>query len=133
VKKVYDLCNDPRTKRFQDATLYSEEGGIVSEHGLFGSSEWWLAVENGDLPVHSVEGVISDVFMSGHNDYPEFEVDDGTNKSEWTREGDDSEYVIGRPVRVEYVIEKLKSQGSSAKYIKIGLDATRIVVAIWMG
>jgi hypothetical protein len=92
----------------QNTTLRSS-GGLMPDHGLFGSPEWWNAVENGHIPTHRVSGIISRVYMSGHNDYPEFEVtSDGTTTC-WTREGDDDAYVPGRAVTVEYVLQRFKT------------------------
>ena len=92
----------------QDATLHSSWAGLIPEHGLFGSPEWWSAVESGDIPTHRVSGIISRVYMSGHNDYPEFEVTSGSTTTSWTREGDDEAYIPGRAVTVEYVLQRFK-------------------------
>jgi hypothetical protein len=134
VRKIYDLREDTRAiETIQDATLNTEDYGVVSDHGLLGSDEWWAAIERGDLPVHTVEGVISDVYESGHNDFPQFEVDDGTRKTDWVREGDDSYYVIGAPVRIEYVVERHKPRWTTPKDVKLGLDKAEIVLSIWIG
>ena len=52
--------------------------------------------------------MISEVYMSGHNDFPEFEVDDGTIRTQWMRLGDDSAYIVGRSIRLQYVEMKFK-------------------------
>ncbi|GEM_PF-4029771 len=41
--------------------------------------------------------------MSGHNDFAEFEIDDGKTKTRWMRQGDDAAYTVGRPIRLRYV------------------------------
>jgi hypothetical protein len=134
VRKIYDLRDDTRTiETVQSSTLNTEDYGVVSNHGLFGSDEWWAAIERGDLPVHTVEGVISDVYESGHNDFPQFEVDDGTRKTDWVREGDDSYYVIGAPVRIEYVVERPKPRWTTPKHAKMGMDKLKTVLSIWIG
>jgi hypothetical protein len=134
VRKIYDLREDtPVIENIRNATLNTEDYGVASDHGLFGSEEWWAAIERGDLTVHTVEGVISDVYESGHNDFPQFEVDDGTRKTDWVREGDDSAYVIGAPVRIEYVVERHKPRWSTPRDVKLGLDKATIVLAIWVG
>jgi hypothetical protein len=109
--KLYDLRDDrEKTRLVQKATLVTKDYGLVPEHGLFGSSEWWRAVGEGVIPVVTVDGIISRVFMSGHNDWPEFEIDDGREKSRWTREGNDEMYKVGRRVRLKYVLQKPKKQ-----------------------
>ena len=52
---------------------------------LFGSSDWWANIESGELPTHTITGIISRVFLSGHNDYPEFEIDSDGERTCWTR------------------------------------------------
>ncbi|MDQ5826475.1 MAG: hypothetical protein M3441_19970 [Chloroflexota bacterium] len=136
MRKVYDLLEDSEAiEEIRSGTLEATDFVLSSEHGRFGSSEWWQALEQGDVPVYALEGIISAVFMSGDNDYPEFEIDDGQHKSHWSRVGDDSEYVIGRTVLIEYVVEKLKPFWESAEYAEyaeLGLDKAEIVLAIWM-
>ncbi len=48
--------------------------------------------------------------MSGHNDWPEFEIDDGAKKTRWTREGSNEMYRVGRRVRLKYVLQKPKKE-----------------------
>src|SRR5262245_57346615 len=43
-----------------------------------------------------------------HNDYPEFEVDDGQSRTSWTRQGPDEEYVVGRTIQIEYILQRFK-------------------------
>src|SRR5664280_1126737 len=105
--QVYDLRRDHRhIETVQHATQHTDRYGIVPDHGLFGSDEWWRAVSSGVLETHKVEGRISRVYMSGHNDFPEFEVDDGSSRTQWERRGDDDWYVVGRRVRVDYVLTR---------------------------
>jgi len=107
---IYDLREaDAYVASVQDATLHSDWAGLVPEHGLFGSPEWWQAIEDGCIPVRTVLGRISRVYMSGHNDYPEFEVDDGTERTQWTREGPHDAYVVGRRIQVDYVLQQFKT------------------------
>ena len=63
--------------------------------------------------------------MSGHNDYPEFEIDDGQEKTQWTREGKDEAYVIGRRVKLKYVLQK-------PKRVPHGVYPLRSVLEIWL-
>lgn len=55
----------------QKATTTSEEFGIEPTHGLFGSSEWWHHVSDGTLPVQTLRGAITRVYMGSMNDWPE--------------------------------------------------------------
>ena len=73
---------------------------------LYGSEAWWKAIEDGRIPKHEVQGTISRVYMTGHGDWPEFELDTGAVKTRWTRIGDQALYREGREAKVEYVIQK---------------------------
>ena len=65
-------------------------------------------MEEGIIPALTVDGVISQVFMSGHNDWPEFEIDAAGTKTRWTREGKDEMYKVGKRVTLKYVLQKPK-------------------------
>lgn len=107
--KVYDLAEDQETIHLiQKATLTTEDFGLVPEIALFGSDEWWWAIQDGRIPHHELEGVITRVFMSGHGDWPEFEIEASGEKSRWTRLGPDALYRVGNGVRLEYVFQKAR-------------------------
>ena len=117
-KVIYDLRTDHKHIRdVQDATLHNSWSGLVPEHGLFGSEEWWASINEGRIRVHVIRGRITRVYMSGHNDFPEFEVDDGKAKTKWARVGTDSEYVVGRPVEIEYVLQRFKNEDKKLRKI----------------
>ncbi len=108
--KVYDLREDTETIQLvQRATLNTKEFGLEPDVALYGSDEWWRAVSDGRIGTHSVSGIVSRVYMSGHGDWPEFEVDSGSEKTRWTRVGDQSLYELGREVKVEYVLQKRRT------------------------
>jgi hypothetical protein len=112
--KVYDLSDDEETIRLgQQAALNTEVFGLVPEVALFGSEEWWQAIEDGRIPRYEIHGVISRVFMSGHGDWPEFELEAGGEKSRWTRLAPDAPYRVGHEVRIEYVLQRSKKYWGS--------------------
>jgi hypothetical protein len=106
---VYRLKEDrAHVATVQKATLSTTDYGIEQTHGLFGSDEWWEHIVDGSLPMHTIRGTITRVFMSGHNDWPEFEMRDSSGQlSRWTRETnrpeDDVLYVPGCAVEVDIV------------------------------
>lgn len=107
--KVYDLAEDrEKVDLVQRATLNTEEFGLVPEVALFGSEEWWRAIEDGRIPKHEAKGTIDRVFMSGHGDWPEFEMESEGERVSWTRLGEQGMYQVGREVRVEYVMQKAR-------------------------
>jgi hypothetical protein len=124
--KVYDLKEDNRRiGLIQKATLETKDYGLIPEPALFGSDAWWRAIENKVIPEHTIEGTISRVYMSGHNDYPEFEIDDGRERTQWTREGKDEAYIVGRGIRLVYVFQKPKRTFG-------GKPLHQVVLEIWV-
>ena len=112
--EVYTLADDhARIRKVQRATLNTQDYGLVPEHGLFGSEEWWDAIRSGEISTIRVEGIVSRVYMGSMNDWPEFEIDAGGRKTRWTRHvhrrEDDAAYVVGRKVRLEYIVQKAKT------------------------
>ena len=126
--KIHDLKEEANwIQLVQKATLETEDSGLVPEHGLFGSPDWWRAIEEGVIPVHIVEGIISRVYMTGMNDWPEFEIDNGGEKSSWTRQGDDEMYQVGKRAKVKFVYQRPKLRGArEADY------QHEIVLEIWV-
>ncbi len=127
---VYDLGGDCQgIESTQEASLQGDYG-LDTKPALFGSNEWWQLLGTEKLPLHTIEGVISEVYMSGHNDFPEFEVDDGTARTQWMRLGDDSVYIVGRPVRLQFVEMKFKKVAGKRPVTD---DVCECVIRIDMG
>jgi hypothetical protein len=104
---AYDLAADKEAIALvQRATLTTKDFGVIPEVALFGSDEWWEAIADGRIPKHEARGVISRVYMSGHGDWPEFELSSDGTKTAWTRLGNQALYTKGREARVEYVMQK---------------------------
>lgn len=134
--KIYDLRNDERTIRaIQGATLNTKKYGLRPDHGLFGSQEWWLAIKSGAVPKQMVDGTISRVYMSGHNDFPQFDMttDDGRTTS-WIREGDDKHYIVGKRAKIIYVLQKFRqpSEYLNRKGRKTYVTDSEQVLEIWI-
>jgi hypothetical protein len=107
---VYDLREETDlVRQIQEATLNTEEFGLKPEHGLFGSEQWWQAVSSGLIPSICVSGKINRIFMSGMGDWPEVEINADGEVSRWTRYGDDNLYEVGRPIEVNYVCQKWRT------------------------
>lgn len=107
--KVYDLAEDQETVDLvQRATLNTNDFGLIPEVALFGSDDWWRAIDDGRIPLCEVSGTIVRVFASGHGDWPEFELESRGDRSRWTRLGEQSLYQEGRQVRVQYVMQKAR-------------------------
>jgi hypothetical protein len=116
----------------QKATTASEEFGIEPTHGLFGSTEWCQHVRDGTLPVQTLRGTITRIYMGSMNDWPEFTMRTETGEeSSWSRYANDpafaSLYTVGRPIELDYVVQQHRphSFDSGAKHkipIEIRVD-----------
>jgi hypothetical protein len=112
LKQIYNLKDDSkRIRMVQEVSLdkNSYAGYKTENELLFGTEEWFNEVENGIIPKQIIKGFISRVYMSGHNDYPEFEIEnDEGKKTTWQREGTDDAYKVGKRVELIYVEQKYK-------------------------
>ena len=93
-KSIYNLKGDnSRIKMVQEASLDNKSfAGYKQENGLlFGTKEWFDAIETGKILKNVVRGVITRVYMSGQNDFPEFEVENIEGKTIWTRLGNETD------------------------------------------
>lgn len=127
---VYSLAkNAEHIRKVQQATLNTKDYGLVPEHGLFGSDEWWEAIRTGQLPRTRIEGVISRVCMGSMNDWPSFEIEGNARKTIWTRQvnqgEDDRLFIVGKRVCLEYVIQHAKKD-----LCNFGTTAQEIVLRI---
>ena len=86
-----------------------ELGSKATDGFTPGTNEWFKAIDNGTIPTLKIEGVITRTFMSGHNDFAEFEIESNGIMSTWNREGDTTKYIEGRKVVLKYAEQKLKN------------------------
>lgn len=108
---VYDLRKDQdKIRLIQTASLDTKsQSGFKTESDLiFGSKDWFNSIDKGKTKKVIVKGLISKVYMSGHNDFPEFEIEDKHGKSSWERLGQDYYYKIGKRIEITYVEQKYK-------------------------
>jgi len=116
----------------QKATRTTDKFGIEPTHGMFGSPEWWQHIRRGTLPVHHLKGTISSVHMGSMNDWPEFTLctEDG-RQSTWSRYANDPDfdslYTVGRPIEIDYVIQRLRAYIAGLK------PQSEVVIAVRVG
>jgi len=107
MKNIYSLAKDvKKIAAIQEATLNTDKYGVSTNHGLFGSNEWWNSISSGSLETRTVEGEISRVYMTGHNDFPQFDIDSDGVVTSWIREGKEKLYLKGSQIKLEYVLTK---------------------------
>jgi hypothetical protein len=133
--RVYDVRQDDRTIKATQRTTLETDGGLALLNGLLCySDEWFRAVETGEVQSTVLDGVISRVFMSGHNDFPEFELEANGERTRWARvvskpyvRNGDHLYQVGCNLRLMYVEHPWKP-GQAASRI-LGTHA-RLVISI---
>jgi len=80
--------------------------GLSSKNGVIGSEEWWKNINEGKIVVRLIEGRITRVFISGHNDFPEFEMNsDGKisiRECLATKLDYDRHYEVGKTIVIRY-------------------------------
>ena len=124
---VYELSKDDvSVMKIQRATLETADYGFLPEIALFGSPDWWKAVEDGRIPTNTITGIISKVNENIRGAWPVCEVNCDGEKTEWTREGDDAAYQVGRRICIEYVYQRLKP----SKFLKSLGDRLKVVLLI---
>jgi hypothetical protein len=125
-QEIYNLKNDAIQIRLIQEVSLSENNriGLKMENGLlYGSNEWFHAVNNGTIPKCIVHGYISKIYMGGHNDFPEFEVTDLNGvKTVWEKKGNDAFYIEGRGIEIIYISQKFKTGNVTNCIIKISID-----------
>ena len=104
--EVYNLQEDK--KRLEIIRSYTGYLDIKTEslknHILLpGTKEWFRAFEENKISYKVLRGKIKEVYMSGHNDFPEVSVESETETTIWMRLGKDKEYIKNRNIEIYYV------------------------------
>jgi hypothetical protein len=111
--ELYNLKLDTQhIKDVQDASLHKKNFGLKIEKGLlFGTQEWFDALDTGKIKIIKLRGTITNIEMVGdHNETREFELtneEDG-KKSKWKARGKAKYYSVGKRVELDYVTQRLK-------------------------
>ena len=117
-------------RRVQEATKTTKEWGIEPTHGLFGSPEWWDHIREGTLPVHHLKGIITRVYNTiGWAEFA-MRTEDGKDYT-WSRYANDPDfdslYTVGRPIEIDYVIQRLRAYTAGLK------PQSEVVIAVRVG
>ena len=108
--------------------------GLKITHGLIGSNEWWTSINNGDLLVNTLRGVVRGLWLGEYNSGgpSEFraESEDGVQFQQFCEVEPDqakSLYTLGRIVEVD-VVEQFLKEGNF-----MGKETTQITLEIRLG
>lgn len=107
----------------------SQFGLKISEFGIIGSNQWWVAIESGKIPITSLLGKISNVYRTGHNDFPQFDLDVNGKATSWEQYGNPQYYQVGNMLKIVYVTQELKKPikgiGNNSRVV-ISVEAQRV-------
>jgi hypothetical protein len=104
--------HDPALVRLE-VTEVAVVAGLIPEHGVFGSPEWWQAIETRRLPVYTIEGVIGHAGLlessgMGGEMYLEFGIANVTPKTSWNMARDQANiylFDVGQRVKLKEVVQ----------------------------
>jgi hypothetical protein len=125
-KRVYELAkelaaNPARIAKTQALTRNAEKPllGLLGDHGLFGSKEWWQSIDEGRIEVRVYRGIIERLYVAGQDadedqskDF-EYVCEDGKVRCAGCVANDDSDLTLfreGTSVALAYALDKLKKQ-----------------------
>ena len=122
MKTLYRLRNDGHRciAMYREAAV-RPKSFIGPGHGVPGTSKWWSAVQSGQVPVHTVRGVIARLYK-GMDSWTKLELDSDDGKvSHWsclaTPRGSFKSYQVGRCVEIDYVLQRRR--GSLGEEIEV--------------
>ena len=107
--------------------------GLSGKHGLFASSQWWLNITNGNIPVQYKTGIITKAYIAGenngqYNDTIDILLDNGNTESVGIFVNNDADanlFKIGCRATIVYILDELKTQpapNGEINYLKITFD-----------
>lgn len=102
---VFDAILDKTRTPLIQTKIKAGKSGFRTKWGLYGTEEWLINLRNDGLVI-KLNGKISQLRMTGHNDFPEFEMETETGKYQFERLGNEAVYGIGKTIMIEAVYEK---------------------------
>jgi hypothetical protein len=117
---VYDLRDNRRyVESVQHATVNRPGYGLDPHPALFGTKEWWEAVDDGRIPSRVELGVVADVWWGSMGDWPEWRFRSAEGQeTTWTREGDHTRYVTGLRARIRVATVRWKPDSPVLRQIR---------------
>ena len=124
---IYELHSDEkRVHQVQEETAPAD--GRSTAPYLFGTNEWWAAIDAGSIERRTVEGTITEARPTSMPDPQEFRMSmpDGSELI-GVRHGDPTRYVEGLGIRFEYVTVQRSTDAPSE------LSTTAdVVITVWI-
>lgn len=97
---LYDIRIDRNLQKIlRETRRLGLETKIAKVFPDYGSNEWWDVISEKNQ-IEVLTGVITRVFISGHGDFPEFELESSGKSYRFERKGDEGDYQIGDNLRL---------------------------------
>jgi len=105
MKEIFNVITDQvRTPIIQKRTKM-KVAGFRTKWGMYGTREWIENLINDNL-IQEIDGRISELLMTGHDDFPEFKISNGSETYQFERLGDIKTYEVGKRIKVKAVKTK---------------------------
>jgi hypothetical protein len=146
MKRVYLLSErlraDPEYMASAQAmTLNSDKPllGLKGTHGLFGSSQWWISIEQHRIPLLFVSGIILRAYAAGMGDGADeincidLLLDDGSERSEGVyanSKADIALFQVGCRVEMVFALDEMKKQTAPDGTINRSKTALEVAVSL---
>jgi len=126
---IYELRADKeRVLRVLDKNANFEGNGLSTGSYVFGSDQWWAAIDSGAIDRRSVEGTITESKSTSLPDRQEFRMlTTGNAELTGARWGDPTRYVEGLRIRLEYAtLQRTPASPSDPT------TTSDVVIAVWI-
>lgn len=127
--KVYELAEDTELVAAYRKATEGGEYGFIPQVAVFGTDEWWRAVESGEIPTQELSGPIAHPRAEG--DCVAFQLKGGLDL--WTPRGAVADFRDGATARIEFVEQKLRQEQFGRFGAAIpGGDVVKVPLRIWV-
>lgn len=144
-KRVYELvtelaANPARVAKAQALTLNADKPlmGLLGDHGLFGSKEWWQSIDEGRIEVRVYKGTITRLYVAGQDadedqgkDFEYLCDDESVRRASCVAHNDVdlALYREGATVALAYALDKLKKQPAKDGGVNLTEILLEVVIA----
>jgi len=117
---IYKLTDDKSNLIQIQSIIKNGLSGYRTKWGLYGSSDWFEKIRTENL-IETIEGVVSSIYFSGHNDFQMFSVYDGNITVDFELIGKEQYYKIGKKINIECIRNKYVRPTSGLEKLLIPL------------
>jgi len=99
---IFDATNDKTRTPIIQSKIRLGKSEFRTNWGLYGTEDWLNNLRKDGLII-SLNGEITNLLMTGHNDFPEFEMETDEGIFRFERLGAENKYQIGKIIKVEAI------------------------------